>query len=776
MADDKAAREFSHLKDLARKAKLKDKIAGLSENSRGSKLAKILSEAQRKIKTNVAGGYLTSLTGVVDTLEEIPPSEWSRGADIIKEILDVALRDPYLQGTDDLLNLGLIGNDLISEVLRQAKYTTRATKALANTAKRLGRGALDKGADYRSYGGRIARTFAFGVRTVSKIARAGLTRSDRKAEAQKTAAGARARALSDVGSERKYGRSADEWESEAGGGDSPAQTATADSTAATVVKVDELINVVKSTSTPKVGPTVGRDPITGRFTRLMEEENQNAAVRKRDDQYSEEEARNEAQPDQIVPLLQELVDKDAEGMEKKGGILSGLFGALGKLGGSFGILSGLLGAATIAGTVIAAITALGAAARAAKGVWDWVSDMMPDSGVGAKMGMMGGLGRGFTTALRGVGAVVKGLGKKIATSKFGGMIATSKVARVAARVIRPIPGLGMIGAGVAAIGDTWNIIEQQKKMEEALALGTEEGNREAELRRKSILASRISRGSAGVEVALGASGVGLPGQMATAAAGLTANWQASNFARDADAILAGRAGRVASEGGDSPARTTDDSSYDGLTLKGGATGQATAGGSVEPGVIDFARQIQGNVSDFNRFTGFNDVFHQDNESNSLHTKGLAMDFTVHETGNAGEAVNTVEQLAKNAGLKLGDDIDVIDEYKNPSPGSTGGHIHVEFNNKNAAAKFLGPSPTLLARGAGQGAASITPSSTRNAATFATASNRQATRGQTVNVVGGPITPVINAPRGGTTILPVVQRIQPDSIEPTLRAINLVNAV
>jgi hypothetical protein len=658
MADDKAAREFSHLKDLARKAKLKDKIAGLSENSRGSKLAKILSEAQQNIKTNVAGGYLTSLTGVVDTLEEIPPSEWSRGADIIKEILDVARRDPYLQGTDDLLNLGLIGNDLISEVLRQAKYTTRATKALANTAKRLGRGALDKGADYRSYGGRIARTFAFGVRTVSRIARAGLARSDRKAEAQKTAAGARSRALADVQGERRYGRSADELESgEDGGGLAPQQL---DAAKGTEENTQGILDFLKPAGQLNL---FGDDsPQLIKLTDAIVDQT-NTAVKLDDekqsrDRFAATEAAEEAKPSRVEGLLEKILGKTGKGGKKEGGLLSGLFGILGKL---FGALGG----------VIPKLIALGLAAWGAKEAWDWIDEkvesfanryapnMGPESRFQAttdvvRSGVAGarvaayGAGRGINAlansptpvpstpppAMPSAG-ILDEFGKPVSSaadtvaaakpsmwSKMGGYgksalkgIISSPLGRIASRGLRILPWVGAAGAGLGMYAANENIKAQEEKIAELQALDTPEALVEIAERENSIYWSKKTKGLAIAEMAsLAASGgTGVALQVGAAGLGIAADLKSVHHANKADDMAAERTGTSAERNGP-------------LQIKEGA------GDPAQPGVMDFAEDV-GTIPGFNRITSL-----RRRGDSGRHGSGLAMDFTIDNPAASGQAV------------------------------------------------------------------------------------------------------------------------------------------
>lgn len=118
-------------------------------------------------------------------------------------------------------------------------------------------------------------------------------------------------------------------------------------------------------------------------------------------------------------------------------------------------------------------------------------------------------------------------------------------------------------------------------------------------------------------------------------------------------------------------------------MKDGYGGQATAGGATHAGVAAIAREVPHAVPGFNRFTGFNDTFHQEKSPKSLHTKGLAMDFTIHDPSKSPQAVAAVENIAKQHGVK----VVVKDEYKAPSGHATAGHIHVQFPNEQEAQKM-----------------------------------------------------------------------------------------
>lgn len=107
-----------------------------------------------------------------------------------------------------------------------------------------------------------------------------------------------------------------------------------------------------------------------------------------------------------------------------------------------------------------------------------------------------------------------------------------------------------------------------------------------------------------------------------------------------------------------------------------------------------ARSIQSEVPGVDRFTAFNDPYHQFLGGGSAHSRGQALDFTVKDAAQS-------EMIAAQIRKKLSDmgvDARVIDEYKNPSKGSTGGHIHVQFSSADAAQKY-----TDLASNAGRSA-------------------------------------------------------------------------
>jgi len=114
-------------------------------------------------------------------------------------------------------------------------------------------------------------------------------------------------------------------------------------------------------------------------------------------------------------------------------------------------------------------------------------------------------------------------------------------------------------------------------------------------------------------------------------------------------------------------------SYAGLRIKGGESGQATAGGQSNPKLIEVANLIQDKLGGtLHHFTGFNDKFHMDR--NSKHNQGTALDFTITDSSMAAEVAGIIKSIP---GVSK-----VIDEYNNPSAGATGGHIHAEVSAAN----------------------------------------------------------------------------------------------
>ena len=105
----------------------------------------------------------------------------------------------------------------------------------------------------------------------------------------------------------------------------------------------------------------------------------------------------------------------------------------------------------------------------------------------------------------------------------------------------------------------------------------------------------------------------------------------------------------------------------GLKLKKGDVQKD--GSAINPKLIEIAKEVQANTPGFSQFTGFNDVFHQEKAPKSQHAKGLAFDFVLDKQPSKEEGRKLVAML-QSMGLDY-----VQDEYNNPSPGATAGHMH-----------------------------------------------------------------------------------------------------
>jgi hypothetical protein len=93
-------------------------------------------------------------------------------------------------------------------------------------------------------------------------------------------------------------------------------------------------------------------------------------------------------------------------------------------------------------------------------------------------------------------------------------------------------------------------------------------------------------------------------------------------------------------------------------------------------------------STINAVTGLNDKFHHKEAPGSLHTMGLAADFGLNKNASKEEINNTVANITAeltSAGLKPNE---YLVQYEKVGDGkATAPHIHLQFANKDAAAKY-----------------------------------------------------------------------------------------
>ena len=158
-----------------------------------------------------------------------------------------------------------------------------------------------------------------------------------------------------------------------------------------------------------------------------------------------------------------------------------------------------------------------------------------------------------------------------------------------------------------------------------------------------------------------------------------------NFERPAKEHLRWR-GRAGEEmalrfGSGSSAATGSD--IEGLRLK---SKEAIAGGASSAGIVAALKGLQadGLPGGFGRVTAINDLFHKGRRSK--HNEGLAGDITLLDPSKSAEAAEAIRAKLRAAGLSE-NAFKVIDEYRNPSGHSTGGHIHTQFNSHEAAQRY-----------------------------------------------------------------------------------------
>jgi hypothetical protein len=110
---------------------------------------------------------------------------------------------------------------------------------------------------------------------------------------------------------------------------------------------------------------------------------------------------------------------------------------------------------------------------------------------------------------------------------------------------------------------------------------------------------------------------------------------------------------------------------EGLPIKAGAT----SGGEHTDALASLAQRIYKELGgDIVQFTGLNDGYARD--KNSKHPQGRALDFTISDASKSAQIAALVRGMP---GVSY-----VQDEYLNPSPRSSGNHIHAEVSAANGA--------------------------------------------------------------------------------------------
>ncbi|TXG81440.1 MAG: hypothetical protein E6R13_06195, partial [Spirochaetes bacterium] len=143
--------------------------------------------------------------------------------------------------------------------------------------------------------------------------------------------------------------------------------------------------------------------------------------------------------------------------------------------------------------------------------------------------------------------------------------------------------------------------------------------------------------------------------------------------------------------GEKPQTGGDNKSVGGFTIHKGKwtykdfpvkSSEATAGGPAHQGIINLAYDIYKNMPGVFRFTAFNDLYHKG--KNSKHAVGLALDYTLKDRSQYAIQEKQLVAMFKKFGIGA----KVIDECNRPSSRATGAHMHVNFNSKADADKYL----------------------------------------------------------------------------------------
>jgi TP901 family phage tail tape measure protein len=123
-------------------------------------------------------------------------------------------------------------------------------------------------------------------------------------------------------------------------------------------------------------------------------------------------------------------------------------------------------------------------------------------------------------------------------------------------------------------------------------------------------------------------------------------------------------------------------------------GQAFSGGETHGGVLAAAQAVttKGIAGGLRRFTAFNDRFHAGRSSK--HPQGLAGDLTIRDPRFSAQAAEQLREEFRQAGL-TDRQFKVLDEYRRPSAGATGGHLQMKWRPRNIARtpRGNGRSPT-----------------------------------------------------------------------------------
>jgi hypothetical protein len=808
-------REFSALTQAVREAKLAAKIADLPKGLR--KMAAILSEARGQVRSEIARGYLTGLTELVEALEEIPPRLWRQGIAEIDSIMRFASADDLL-GDEDKQALQGTTNALKSEITRQSGLGVRTGNVLARGVKRLGENTLERGAGYYGTGGVF-------VRMASKLALSAIERRRETREAGKQFARIRSTALGSAASERSYGSRFADMDTE----DTSPTRAGGD------VEVEQLGELKKINRNLTKQIQVAQD---------IDEGNDKAdALRESRAAYVGSEAALERDSMRLTfGEKEEQKEKPQSFFEKLMSMLGPLGGVIGNIVGAVGnAVSGLsslaMSAASLAGRMLSlpfsnfgsSLLALAAAGYAAHKVWNWFAEKLPDASAGTLGGATAGAMKAGGSALR-TGAnllrsgwnkgaeflmeygtrpgIQKGLGElgQAIAQRGAGVMETIGKSGVARWAGKSAGRLGVISAGVGAGMDYYDITEQERMIKEAEARGGPDAAAEIELRKKAIWYSKAAIASTVVEqTAAAATGTvvgAIPGAVG-AAGGMVAGIGSSGYA----AILSYQADKIANAAREkrglsgpatsvgTPSDPTRGMRYDlyqqfpmlqspGMWMRDSALPYSGEVGMGQGGVDDILNTIKGKESGGN-YTLKNPTSSASGAYQFTDStwRGLTRQYGIgSEFSRASDAPPTIQDAV--AGRYVSDILRESggDVSKVPLKWYTGNIEGTISSSALAGNRGLTPQQyqaDWLNRYAGvTGSAAFagaTPSFSRNAGPVASQSSAAAGRGANVNVISAPVSqPVIINQGSGPTMVPMPIRTEP--IENTLLAITRLNYV
>ena len=302
----KRKKDFAALGAAVRAAELQKTIATMPKGLK--KMSAILGGATNNITSEMGRAYVTGLTALINSLEQLPPRLWRNALTEVESIVSFAESDELLSD-EDAQKIKAVGRELIKEIERQSSFSIRAGNVVASGVKKLGVSALERGAGYYGKGGMLVRGF-------SKLALFGIERRRETREAGSSFSMSRASALSSTENARdaavQYGSESidDMSPSRFGGGDE--------------VEVEQLGELKKINNTLVRQIKVAEDIDAG--------EDREDVLRESRAAFAGQEAALEA------PSRRQVTALMAQPAAKEGGFFSSLLNSFGGLAGVTAIL------------------------------------------------------------------------------------------------------------------------------------------------------------------------------------------------------------------------------------------------------------------------------------------------------------------------------------------------------------------------------------------------------------------------------------------------------